>query len=278
MLQRSPTYIVARPERDAVANWLHARLPGQAAHDLVRWKNVVLGMVFYEMCRRSPERIKRMLIGGVQKQLGAEYDVRTHFTPRYNPWDQRLCLVPNGDLFQAIRSGRVEVITDHIDSFTERGLRLRSGAELEADVIVTATGLEMVPLGGVALEVDGEAIDPGKQMAYKGMMCSNVPNLAVALGYTNASWTLKVDLTCRYVCRLLKYMRRKGYSQCTPRRVDPTVLEQPMIDFTSGYVLRAVDKFPRQGSKAPWRLYQNYALDWVALCLRSVRDRAVEFR
>ncbi len=277
MLQRSPTYIVSAPQRDRIADWLRERMPAESAYSITRWKNVLVSMGLYNYCRRYPRHAKRLLVGLVKKQLGDKVDIETHFTPSYNPWDQRLCLVPDGDLFKTLRAGRAEVVTDHIESFTETGIRLKSGKTLEADLVVTATGLKLKFLGGLAVEVDGKPIDLPKTMAYKGMMCSDVPNLALALGYTNASWTLKCDLTCEYVCRLLNYMDAKGYSYCVPRRNDPRVKEEPILDFSSGYVQRSIDQFPRQGSFAPWKLYQNYAFDLVTLRHARVDDEAMEF-
>jgi cation diffusion facilitator CzcD-associated flavoprotein CzcO len=221
--------------------------------------------------------MKRLILKAVRQELGPDYDVDKHFTPRYNPWDQRMCLVPNGDLFQSIREGRTSVVTDQIETFTEQGLKLRSGAELEADLVVTATGLDLQVLGNLQLAVDGRDIDLPRTMSYKGMMYSDVPNLASAFGYTNASWTLKCDLTCEYVCRLLNHMDRHGYVQCTPRNTDPSIAEMPWIDFTSGYVQRSLARFPKQGSRAPWRLYQNYALDMMKLRFASVDDGVMEF-
>ena len=277
MLQRSPTYVVARPSEDAMANRLRRWLPAKLAYGITRWKRVLLGMYFFNLCRRDPERVKALIRKGVTAFLGPQYDVDTHFTPRYNPWTQRLCLVPDGDLFRAIRKGQASVVTDHIETFTERGLKLKSGAELEADLIVTATGLNLKVLGGLEIVVDGERVDPAKTLAYKGMMYSGVPNFASASGYTNASWTLKCDLTCEYVCRLLNHMKRRGLRQCTPRNSDPTITELPWIDFSSGYVQRAVHKFPKQGSKAPWRLYQNYVRDLMLLRYGRVDDGVMEF-
>jgi cation diffusion facilitator CzcD-associated flavoprotein CzcO len=238
---------------------------------------VLLGAAFFAYCRRFPERAKRLLVAAVHQQLGGSADVGTHFTPSYKPWDQRVCLVPDGDLFDSIREGRASVVTDHIETFTETGVRLRSGRELEADLIVTATGLKLRFLGGLEIEVDGKRIELPGTMMYKGAMCSDVPNLAVAVGYTNASWTLKCDLTSEYVCRLLRYMNGHGYTQCCPRRNDPSVTEEPIIDFSSGYVQRAIDQLPRQGSAAPWRLYQNYALDRMVLRHAPLADGALEF-
>jgi monooxygenase len=276
MLQRSPTYVVSLPERDKIANWMRARMPLGTAYALTRWKNVLFGMAFFAYCRRFPDRAKRFIIGQVKRAVGPGVDVATHFTPTYRPWDQRLCLVPDGDLFDCVREGRAEVVTDHIDTFTEKGIRLKSGKELEADLVVTATGLKLRFLGGMKVEVDGKAVEPSETMTYKGMMCSDVPNLALAIGYTNASWTLKCDLTSAYVCRLLNHMSKHGYTTCVPRR-DPRMKEQPLIDFSSGYVLRAASQLPKQGSAAPWKLYQNYALDLATLRYAPVKDKAMEF-
>jgi cation diffusion facilitator CzcD-associated flavoprotein CzcO len=277
MLQRSPTYVVARPQEDRIANWLRRHLPPMAAYGLTRWKNVLLGMMFFNFCRRMPNAMKRQILKAVRQELGPDFDIDKHFTPRYNPWDQRMCLVPNGDLFQSIREGHTSVVTDHIETFTEKGLKLRSGLELEADLVVTATGLDLQVLGNLQLAVDGRDVDLSRTLNYKGMMYSDLPNLASAFGYTNASWTLKCDLTCEYVCRLLNHMDRHGYRQCTPRNTDPSIAEMPWIDFTSGYVQRSLAKFPKQGSRAPWRLYQNYALDLMKLRFASVDDGVMEF-
>jgi cation diffusion facilitator CzcD-associated flavoprotein CzcO len=277
MLQRSPTYVVARPAADAVADALRRRLPARLAYGLVRWKNVLLSMYFFQLCRRKPAAAKKLILDGVRGALGPDYDIATHFTPRYNPWQQRLCLVPNGDLFRAIKAGRVSVVTDEIERFTATGLALKSGRTLAADLIVTATGLNLRVLGGVALTVDGRPVDLARTLGYKGMMFSGVPNLASAIGYTNASWTLKCDLTCEYVCRLLNRMARKGYRQCMPVNDDPTIREEPWIDFSSGYVRRAMDKFPKQGSRRPWKLYQNYLLDVLSLRFGSLEDAAMRY-
>jgi cation diffusion facilitator CzcD-associated flavoprotein CzcO len=277
MLQRSPTYVVARPAEDAIANKLRRRLPLKLAYALTRWKNVLMGMYFYQLCKRKPERVKSLILGGVRQMLGPDYDIGTHFTPRYNPWDQRLCLVPDADLFRAIRRNKVSVVTGDIDTFTETGIKLKSGAELPADLIVTATGLALQLLGGMTLEVDGKSVDPAELLTYKGMMYSDVPNFAVVTGYTNASWTLKADLVCEYVCRLINHMTRKGYRQCMPRVDDPAMERKPWVDFSSGYIQRSAHRFPKQGSKRPWKLHQNYALDLLNLRYGSVRDRAMVF-
>lgn len=277
MLQRSPTYVVARPAEDATANRLRRHLPLRLAYALTRWKNVLLGMLFYQLCKRRPGRAKALILEGVRRLLGPDYDVDRHFTPRYNPWDQRLCLVPDADLFKAIRRQRVTVVTDEIDTFTETGVRLKSGDELEADLVVTATGLVLQALGGMTLSVDGKPVDPAETVTYKGMMYSDVPNFAVVSGYTNASWTLKADLVCEHVCRLLNHMQRKGLRQCTPRLDDPAMGRLPWVDFSSGYIRRGIDKFPRQGARRPWRLHQNYALDLLSLRYGAVKDRVMEF-
>jgi cation diffusion facilitator CzcD-associated flavoprotein CzcO len=237
---------------------------------------VLLGMYFFRLSRRKPEQMKARLLGLLRKQLGPDYDVATHFTPRYNPWDQRLCLVPDGDLFREINAGRVSVVTDHIERFSPGGLKLQSGRELAADIVVTATGLRMKLFSGLQVAVDGARVELAKTMSYKGMMFSGVPNFAAAFGYTNASWTLKCDLTCEYVCRLLRYMDRHGYRRCMPQR-DASVAEAPWLDFTSGYVQRALDQLPRQGAKKPWKLYQNYARDLMSLRFGSVNDGTMQF-
>ena len=277
MLQRSPTYVVARPAQDPFANKMRRRLPLKLAYMATRWKNVLMGMYFYQMCKRKPEKVKSLILGGVRQMLGPDYDVATHFTPKYNPWDQRLCLVPDADLFRAIRKKKASVVTDQIETFTETGIKLKSGAELEADVVVTATGLVVQPLGGAKLVVDGKPVKPSDTMIYKGMMYSDVPNLASVFGYTNASWTLKADLVCEYVCRLLNYMDRKGFKQATPHNSDPALTEEPWVNFSSGYIQRALPHQPKQGSKRPWKLYQNYVLDLLTLRHGSLRDKAMVF-
>jgi monooxygenase len=277
MLQRSPTYVVSRPAQDAFADSLRRKLPAKLAYHLIRWRNVLWGMYFYRLSKRKPARVKELILGGVRMALGPDYDVATHFTPRYNPWDQRLCLVPDGDLFKAIKDKRASVATAEIDRFTGKGIKLKDGSELDADIIVTATGLNLQVLGGLEVSVDGRVIDFAKTLSYKGMMYSDVPNLASAFGYTNASWTLKCDLTCEYVCRLLNHMDRHGYKQCVSRNLDSTVAEVPWIDFSSGYVQRAIAKLPKQGSKRPWRLYQNYALDIVTLRFGKVDDGVMQY-
>lgn len=277
MLQRSPTYVVARPAEDAIANRMRRHLPIGLAYGITRWKNVLLGMYFYHLCKRKPERAKALILKGVRYCLGPDYDIATHFTPRYDPWDQRLCLVPDADLFRAIRRKQVSVVTDEIETFTETGIRLKSGRELDADLIVTATGLSLQLMGGMTVAVDGKTVAPADTVSYKGMMYSDVPNLAAVSGYTNASWTLKADLVCEYVCRLLNHMQKNGLRQCTPRLDDPAMERLPWVDFSSGYIRRAIDKFPRQGARKPWRLNQNYALDLLSLRYGSVADKEMVF-
>jgi monooxygenase len=276
MLQRSPTYVVTRPSVDTVAVWLRRWLPGGMAYRLARWKNVLLSLFFYQLARRRPEQMKKRIIEMAREQVGPAFDVDAHFTPRYKPWDQRMCLVPDGDLFQQIREGRATVVTDGIECFTERGVRLASGHELPADIVVMATGLKLNVMGDVALRIDGRICDLGETLAYKGMMLGDVPNLAMTFGYTNASWTLKADLTAGYVCRLLRYMDRHGYGVAVPRR-DPSVLPQPFLTFTSGYVRRALAILPKQGSRRPWAVYQNYLLDLLNLRYGRIADGVMQF-
>jgi cation diffusion facilitator CzcD-associated flavoprotein CzcO len=277
MLQRSPTYIASLPAEDPLAGALRRVLPDKAVYPIVRWKNVLLQTAFYQLSRRRPQAVKKMVRRGVERALPAGYDIDKHFKPRYNPWDQRMCLVPDGDLFRAIREGSASVVTDTIDTFTEKGIKLDSGEELEADVVVTATGLNLLFLGGMELIVDGRAVDVPKTMTYKGMMLSGVPNCAFTVGYTNASWTLKADLTSEYVCRLLAHMDAHGYRKSVPEITDPSVTEAPLLDFTSGYVLRSLDRFPKQGSKEPWKLRQNYIFDLRSIRRGPIDDGAMQF-
>jgi cation diffusion facilitator CzcD-associated flavoprotein CzcO len=277
MLQRSPTYIVSQPDQDRIANALRRWLPERLAYGISRWKNILLGIVLFQFCKRWPERAKQLFIAGVRKELGPQFDVEKHFTPRYGPWDQRLCLVPNSDLFAAMRAGRASVVTDQIERITADGILLKSGAVLPADLIVTATGLNLKFLGGMQLSVDGERIDPAKSITYRGMMLRGVPNLAWAFGYTNASWTLRADLNCEYVCRLLIHMERRGWLEARPQLNDPEVREEGWMNLTSGYVQRSIHLFPKQGSKLPWKLYQNYALDLAMIGFGRIDDGALQF-
>ncbi|MDQ8755768.1 NAD(P)/FAD-dependent oxidoreductase [Sphingosinicella sp. LHD-64] len=277
MLQRSPSYIVARPSEDVVARGLQRMLPAGLSARAIRWKNVLLGLSFFSRSRKKPERVRALLLKMVANELPG-HDVERDFGPAYNPWDQRVCLVPDGDLFQAMREGKVEVVTDTIESFTEIGLRLASGREIAADIVVTATGLVVKLFGGIALEVDGVPVNVADRISYKGMMLNDVPNLVLSFGYTNASWTLKSDLTARYACRLINHMDRHDLALCVPRLPAGGVARQPMIDFSSGYVRRAAASLPGQGPKPPWRVHQNYLKDRLMLGLGTITDEAMEFR
>ena len=264
MVQRSPTYVISRPDADALANRLRRWLPERIAYAITRWKNITLQGLFYRQTRVRPEKVRRQLLGLVRRHLGPEYDVKKHFTPRYDPWDQRLCLIPNADLFRAIKSGALEVATDRIERFTERGLRLASGRELAADIVVTATGLRLAVMGGVTFTVDGKRVNFPETTIYKGMMFSDVPNLVQTFGYINASWTLRADLTARWACRLLNRMAAVGARQCTPRlrEQDRDMPRRPWIEgFSAGYMQRSMHLFPKQGDKDPWRHAQDYAVD-----------------
>ena len=277
MLQRSPTYVVSRPAEDKMANTLRKWLPGMLAYNLIRARNVLGGMYFFNLARKRPEQVKAGIIKMVQDELGPDYDVATHFTPTYNPWDQRLCLVPDADMFKEIKAGRASVVTDHIDTFTNDGIRLKSGRELKADIIVSATGLVLEVWNGIDVSVDGRHIDAASTLSYKGMMYEGVPNLASAFGYTNASWTLKCDLTCEYVCRLLNHLKKTGARQAVPVNDDPNIEFEPWLDFSSGYVQRAMAKFPKQGTKVPWKLDQNYAKDLMSLRYSKLEDGVLRF-
>ncbi len=280
MLQRSPTYVVAAPDSDVVANAMRKVLPNKLAYRITRKKNVALQQFMYKRTRTKPEKVKTLLLGRVAKALGPDYDVATHFTPSYNPWDQRMCLVPNGDLFASITSGKASVVTDEIGTFTETGIRLKSGTELAADIIVTATGLNLVTLGEMTFAVDGEPVDFSKTWTYKGFAYSGVPNLASSFGYVNASWTLRADLTCEYVCRLLNHMEATGTVECTPRLrpEDANMPERPWIDdFTAGYMQREMHRFPRQGDHEPWVNTQSYTRDKKLFRAGPLEDGAMQF-
>lgn len=277
LLQRSPTYVVALPARDALAAWAMRWLPRGVGHRLVRWKNLLAGLALYHWCRASPRRARALLLAGVRRDLPQGYDIATHFTPHYDPWQQRLCVVPDADLFRAIGDGKVTMVTDHIDRFTATGIRLRSGAELAADLIVSATGLQLKSLGGIAVSVDGRRIEPGELITYKGAMYRGVPNLAASFGYTNASWTLRADLTSRWVCRVLQHMQRRGARVCVPQADAGTMVTKPWVDFTSGYFQRAIDRMPKQGMHRPWRLSQNYIEDLLALRFGRIDDGRLHF-
>jgi cation diffusion facilitator CzcD-associated flavoprotein CzcO len=278
MLQRSPTYVTSLPARDKAATWLRRHLPATTAHRLARAKNIALTMFFFAFARGAPETFKRLIRHAQKKFLPPDYAFDTHFEPSYEPWDQRLCLVPDGDLFKAIRAGRASIVTDRIDAFVEDGIRLRSGQVLPADLVVTATGLKLQAFGGARLSVGGRPLELGRSHTYKGVMLRDVPNLAFCVGYTNASWTLRADLVSQFVCRLLAHMDRNGHAQVVPRAeaasLEPSL---PLLNFTSGYVLRSLAQFPRQGARAPWRLRQNYLLDLFGLKFGPVANAALRF-
>lgn len=276
MLQRSPTYIVSRPAQDPLAKWLRKRLPHKLAFHLTRWRNILYSMWIYRISKRRPQKVKEFILAQAKEALSDDFDVETHLNPRYNPWDQRMCLIPDGDLFNAINEGRASIVTDQIERFTEKGVKLQSGEELEADLIVTATGLELKFLGGVQFEVDGQEVVSSEIFNYKGVMFSDVPNLALAFGYTNASWTLKCELSCMFVCRLLNTMDKKGYKKCMPV-ADGEVSPAPFLNLTANYIKRARDKLPQQGAHAPWKLRENYVYDMMNLRYSKLEDDALRF-
>ena len=278
MLQRSPTYIASQPSVDAFADTLRKWLPAKLAYHLIRWRNVLGGMYLYDTSRKKPEAVKKYIIDAAKAELGPDFDVDTHFTPSYNPWTQRLCAIPDKDLFEAIKQGRVDVVTDHIERFTPEGIALKSGRVLPADIIVAATGLEMQVLSGASFVVDGEPVDFGKTFNYKGMMFSGVPNVASVFGYINASWTLKADLIAEHVCRILNHMDRGGFVECRPVNDDPDMAPAPWFDFSSGYIQRAMDKFPKLGPASPWRAHQNYFKDLMMFRTGPVDDGVLRFR
>jgi monooxygenase len=276
MLQRSPSYVVSQPREDPLGPYVHRWLPAKAAYHVIRAKNVLLQMLSYQLSRRAPRLMKQLLRKGALSQLPAGFDVDRHFAPAYDPWDQRLCVAPDGDLFRAVRAGTASIVTDQIETFTEHGIRLRGGDELAADVIISATGLKVQAFGGIDVDLDGEPVDVSELLAYKAMMLSGIPNLAFVIGYTNASWTLKADLVSEYVCRLLSYMDDHGYRVARPP-ADPAVRREPLIDLSSGYIRRALTQLPSQGDVAPWRMHQNYVLDRIEFTRRAIDDGVLEF-
>ena len=277
MLQRSPTYVIERASRDAVADALRAALPERLAFRLARWINIFSGAVFYRFCRRFPRAARWLLLARARDALGAGVDAAKHFTPRYEPWDQRLCQAPDGDLFHALRSGRASIVTDTIAAFTETGVALAGGETVEADVVVAATGLELQPLGGVRLSVDGAAIDPGETTVFRSAMLSGVPNLVFVFGYTTAAWTLKADLVSLYACRLINRLKRGGFRQCAPRPSDPSMATRPLVDFSSGAYRRAAAKLPKLGTKGPWASRQSYWRDFLTLRFAPLGGGALRF-
>jgi len=277
MLQRSPSYVVSAPGEDSWSQALNKMFPIRLTYFLIRWKNIFRTSLGFYLSRKYPERVKDRLINLVREELGNDYDVEKHFTPRYNPWDQRMCLVPDSDLFNSIKSGKASVVTDHIDHFTENGILVKSGEHLEADIIVTATGIELNALNDIEVSVNNEKVEPHNRLSYKGMMLSGVPNLAFSFGYVNASWTLRADLTCEYVCRLLNRMDKLGVNTCIPQEDPTAIVDDEYIDFSSGYVQRALDRLPKQGKKAPWRNYQNYLKDIFLVRIFSIKDSTLKF-
>jgi len=277
MLQRSPSYVMPLPRKDPIANGLRRLLPKKAAHAAARRFNIGKQRFIYKLCQRHPQFARRLIRSINVKALPEGYDVDTHFNPAYNPWDQRMCAVPDADLFRAISRGKASVVTDRIARFTKTGILLESGRELAADIIVTATGLRLLAFGGIALNVDGTPVDLPSRLAYKGLMLSGVPNFAFAIGYTNSSWTLKVDLVCEHLCRLLAYMDQHGFTSVVPVADDPAIERRPLLDFTAGYVLRSMDTFPRQGSSGPWTIAMDYWTDYDRLRKGSVEDAALRF-
>jgi monooxygenase len=275
MLQRSPSYVAAQPAEDRLANMMRRMLPARIAYALTRWRKVLFQQFFYRLARARPQTVKSRLLTLASEALGKDY-VAQHFTPRYNPWDQRMCLIPDGDLFEAIKSGGASVATETIERFEPGGVRLTSGALLEADIVVTATGLKLNALGDITLSVDGQPVHLSEALIYKGMMLSDVPNATFTFGYTNASWTLKADLVSEYACRLINTMRANGTAIATPRL--PALIErEPFLDFTSGYVQRAIDILPKQGKDKPWKLYQNYLMDLLTLRFGALNDGTMAF-
>jgi monooxygenase len=276
MLQRTPTYIMTLPSVDKIAGLAQKFLPAKAAYKLVRWKNVLLGIAFFNASRSWPNAVRKLVQKGIKKEIGEKYN-QADFNPPYNPWDQRLCLVPDSDLFKSVKEGKAEIVTDQIERFTENGILLKSGKELEADLIVTATGLKVQLLGGMTVHVNGVLGDSGQAHAYRGVMLSDVPNFAFTVGYTNASWTLKCDLSCRFVTKVLNYMDKNNYAVCVPRFDSTKFKSEPLLDFNAGYVLRALDKIPKQGSAHPWKVHQNYLKDLMSLEWSGVDDGYLQY-
>jgi len=276
MLQRSPTYVATVPQTDVISQALRRVLPEMAVYRLGRTRNVGIQMGVFNLSKSRPKVVRRLLLAQVRAQVGKDFDMK-HFTPVYNPWDERLCAVPNGDLFKVLRKGRASVVTDHIDTFTAKGIKLKSGQELEADIIITATGLDLQMLGGMQLAIDGQPYDISKAMNYKGVMFEGLPNFGMMFGYTNASWTLKSDISSEYLCRLMKHMDKHGLRQCTPRNSDATVQPEAFVAMRSGYIQRAAGKMPKQGNKAPWKVYMNYAMDLATLRYKPIEDGIIQF-
>ena len=278
MLQRSPTYFMSAPDKDMIGNYFKKIFPQKTAYFLTRWKNILLGNYFYKQCVKNPEKVKEMLINGVRAHLGEDYDIDTHFTPKYKPWDERLCFVPNADMFEAMKSGKASVVTDHIDQFTETGIKLKSGEELTADIIIKATGLNLQFLNGIDVKVDNSQVNISEKLAYKGRMFNDIPNLACSFGYARASWTLGADLSSEYVCKLLNYMDKHGYDYCSPVIGKEVREEGTYLNLSSGYVKRAIDRMPKQGSREPWKGNQSYLSDVTELRWGSITNDDLHFK
>lgn len=278
MLQRSPTYFMSAPDKDMIGNFFKKIFSQKTAYFLTRWKNILMGNYFYKQCVKNPEKVKEMLINGVRAHLGEDYDIDTHFTPKYKPWDERLCFVPNADMFEAMKSGKASVVTDHIDQFTETGIKLKSGEELTADIIIKATGLNLQFLNGIDVKVDNSQINISEKLAYKGRMFNDIPNLACSFGYARASWTLGADLSSEYVCKLLNYMDKHGYDYCSPVIGKEVREEGTYLNLSSGYVKRAIDRMPKQGSREPWKGNQSYLSDVTELRWGSITNDDLHFK
>jgi len=278
MLQRSPTYFMSAPDKDMIGNFFKKIFSQKTAYFLTRWKNILMGNYFYKQCVKNPEKVKEMLINGVRAHLGEDYDIDTHFTPKYKPWDERLCFVPNADMFEAMKSGKASVVTDHIDQFTETGIKLKSGEELTADIIIKATGLNLQFLNGIDVKVDNSQVNISEKLAYKGRMFNDIPNLACSFGYARASWTLGADLSSEYVCKLLNYMDKHGYDYCSPVIGKEVREEGTYLNLSSGYVKRAIDRMPKQGSREPWKGNQSYLSDVTELRWGSITNDDLHFK
>ena len=277
MIQRSPTYVVSGPSEDKINKFLRKFLPTKVTYFLIRWKNILWQSFTFSLARKYPERTKNKILDLIKDELGADYDIDKHFTPSYKPWDQRICLVPDSDLFKAIAEKKASVVTDTIDEFQSDGILLNSGEKVKADLIITATGIKLNSLNDISVTLDGVKLDPHERLTYKGMMLSGVPNFAMSFGYVNASWTLRADLTCEYVCRLIKLMDKKGTACCKPVDDKSAYGDDKLIDFTSGYFQRGLHLMPKQGNKAPWKNYQNYLKDIFAVRLLSIKDSNLKF-
>ena len=277
MLQRSPTYVGSFPNKDKVAAILKSILPKKTAHKVIRFKNIVIQIIFFNVCRKWPKTMKKLLVKGVQKQLG-DIPANPHFSPNYKPWDQRFCVAPDGDLFETLKQGKADIVTDHIETFTEKGIKTKSGKELEADIVISATGLKLLAFGGAKISIDDNEFDISKSLTYRGLMLSGLPNCIFFAGYTNASWTLKSDLTSEYASRLLKFMDQKNYTYMVPKVIGEDLETIPLLNLNSGYIHRSENEFPRQGSKLPWRLYQNYFRDYKTLRINKLTDKELQFK